>query len=352
MQEHSNRGAASVAVLLLAGLAAAAGLARGDDDPMGPEATARSLRVPLLSDAEAWSALPRTESGEKPPLPNWARALARTLPRTTAAMLDLDRLHRTRSPLGARLRGRMRWVAADANACDYARATAEADLLRAGQDIVGLRSGDEEFAGVPAGERAALHFARKMTLEASTVTDEEVAELLRSYGPEQVTAMVLLLAHANFQDRLLLALDVPIERDGPLPPPDVRFVRGEEPPPVPPRVKPEVVNAPTPPERIDDEEWLTLDFDDLQARLRNQRARPGRVRVPSWEEVEAVLPPEYPRPKAPIKIQWSLVCMGYQPELAAAWSATTRAYGEEAKPDRVFDESLFWVVTRTIHCFY
>jgi hypothetical protein len=44
--------------------------------------------------------------------------------------------------------------------------------------------------------------------------------------------------------------------------------------------------------------------------------------------------------------------MGYQPELAAAWSSCTRNFGEEAKQDRVFEESLFWVVTRTIHCFY
>ena len=44
--------------------------------------------------------------------------------------------------------------------------------------------------------------------------------------------------------------------------------------------------------------------------------------------------------------------MGYQPELAAAWSACTRAFGQEAKQDRVFEESLFWIVTRTIHCFY
>ena len=63
-------------------------------------------------------------------------------------------------------------------------------------------------------------------------------------------------------------------------------------------------------------------------------------------------PPDSPKPKTPIRIKWSLVCLGYQPELAAAWSACTRAFGEEAKQDRVFEESLFWVVTRTIHCFY
>jgi hypothetical protein len=45
-------------------------------------------------------------------------------------------------------------------------------------------------------------------------------------------------------------------------------------------------------------------------------------------------------------------CIGYQPELAAAWSACTRAFGREANQDRVFEESLFWVVTRTLQCFY
>jgi hypothetical protein len=44
--------------------------------------------------------------------------------------------------------------------------------------------------------------------------------------------------------------------------------------------------------------------------------------------------------------------MGYQPELATGWSACTRAFGDEAKQDRVFEESLFWVVTRSITCFY
>jgi alkylhydroperoxidase family enzyme len=314
--------------------------------------TRQGARVPLPPDAEAWSLLPATVEGGRPPLPNWAKALARPLPRTTAAMLDLDRLHRTRNPLGPQLRGLMRWVAADTNDCAYARAYAEADLRRAGVDADGLKPLSGDVSGLSDAERAALHFAHKMTLDASMVTDEEVAELMREYGPEKVAAMVLLLAHANFQDRLLLALDVPIERGGPLPPVEVRFARGTEPPPVPPRVKPQGGNPPEAPERIDDEEWLAFDFAQLQEKLRGQRARAGRIRVPTWEEVLAVLPPEYPRPKAPIKIQWSLVCMGYQPELAMAWSAATRAFGEEAKQDRVFEESLFWVVTRTIHCFY
>ena len=50
-----------------------------------------------------------------------------------------------------------------------------------------------------------------------------VARLMADHGESKVVALVLLLAYANFQDRLLLALGVPIEPAGPMPPPDVRF---------------------------------------------------------------------------------------------------------------------------------
>jgi hypothetical protein len=83
----------------------------------------------------------------------------------------------------------------------------------------------------------------------------------------------------------------------------------------------------------------------------DQRNRPARLRVPTWDEVRAKLPPgQQGRP--PVRIRWSLVCAGYQPELAGAWSACTRAFAEESRQDRVFEESLFWVVTRSLQCFY
>jgi hypothetical protein len=105
-------------------------------------------------------------------------------------------------------------------------------------------------------------------------------------------------------------------------------------------------------DRIDDPDWQALDVDGLKKRLETQKNNPSRIRVPSWDELLKGLPAGYPVPKTPTRIKWSLVCMGYQPELAVAWSACTRAFGEEAKQDRVFEESVFWVVTRTIHCFY
>jgi alkylhydroperoxidase family enzyme len=350
-----TRIAASLLVLAV-GLFTASALA--DDSPgknspgQHSRASGHRARVPVPTEAEAWRFLPVAERGAGQPLPVWTRALARSLPRTTAAMLDLDRIHRTQSPLGPMLRGKMRWVAADANRCDYSRATAEADLRRAGLDDAGLKALADDHSRLPDAERDALAFARKMTLSADTVTDGEVARLKSHFGEQKLTAMVLLMAYSNFQDRLLLALDLPIDPGGPMAPLEIRFATKAVAPPVPPRIKPEGRLAPSVPERVDDPEWTELDFDDLQKRLSAQRSNLGRIRVPTWDEVQKVLPPGYPIPKFPIRIQWSLVCLGYQPEMAAAWSACTRAFGEEAKQDRVFEESLFWVVTRTIHCFY
>jgi alkylhydroperoxidase family enzyme len=307
---------------------------------------------PLSSDEECWRKLPPTEKREGQALPSWARAMAAAMPRTTAAMLRLDYLHRTRNPLGPLLRGKMRWVAARANHCEYSIAYADADLRRAGIDEAGIRSLRDDYGDLPEPERAALEFAHQMTVDASKITDAEVARLLAWYGEQKVVAMVLLLAHANFQDRLVLALGSPIEPGGPIPPVDIHFDPKADPPVVPPRKRSEGKPIPDEPTRVDDPFWLSMEFDDLQDRLTEQRERPSRIRVPSWDEVLRVMPPEAPRPESPIRIQWSLVTMGFQPELATAWSACTRAFREEAKQDRVFEESLFWIVTRTIHCFY
>ena len=77
----------------------------------GPDT--KAARVPLLSDQEAWTRLPAAQSGGGCPLPSWAKALAASLPHTTAAMLDLDRAYRTGDSLDPRLAGAIRLVVAD-----------------------------------------------------------------------------------------------------------------------------------------------------------------------------------------------------------------------------------------------
>ncbi len=303
-----------------------------------------------LENAEAWKCLPAADRGTDQALPSWARQLARPLPATTAAMLELDYLHRARSPLDPQLRGKVRWVAAHANRCTYGEACAAADLRRAGVSEADVQSLAGDFARSPAEERATLRFARKMTLAASTVTDAEVAELRRIHGDKKLVALVLLLAYSNFQDRLLLALDAPVEQGGPLPPLEVHVATGAKSREVPARQVVEAKPGATSAGKNMDPEWLALDAPRLQKSMSAQREREPRIPVPAWEEVRQLLPDGATR--KPLRIRWSLVCVGYQPELANAWSACTRAFAQEAKQDRVFEESLFWVITRSLQCFY
>src|SRR5438552_8713872 len=138
-------------------------------------------RVPLLSDADAWAALPESE-GPKGPLPAWARALAGVLPRTTAATLEADYVQRAHSPLDPKLRAAVRWAAARANRSPYGEAQALVDLCRAGANEAEAAALRGDGSQLPEADRLALEFARKLTLEADRLTDEEVAVLRKHHG--------------------------------------------------------------------------------------------------------------------------------------------------------------------------
>jgi alkylhydroperoxidase family enzyme len=306
----------------------------------------------LLDDAECWKRMPPTESGGGQPLPSWAKAVAAPLPRTAGAMLELDLAHRMKSPLEPALRAKMRWVIAHANRCRYGEAYALADLERAGADAGTIKALTGDPASWPEADRDPLEFARQMTIDAPAVPDELFSRLRQRYGDKQVAAMVLLAAYGNFQDRIVLGLALPLESGAPLPPLEVKFAPGsfQQTPVLPPQpALPALLSSgATVVER--DPEWSKLSFDELQSRLERQRARTPRLPVPSWDDVKKKVPPALAA--RPTRIVWNLVCSGYVPELAIPWSNSTRTMWAESKPDRVFEESLFWVQTRSIRCNY
>ncbi len=314
----------------------------------------QSARVPLLDNKEAWQLLPRAAKGDGEPLPAWARALAKSLPKTTAAMLELDYMHRAQSPLQPVLRAEMRWVAADTNHCAYTRLQAENDLLQAGATNKQVSALSGNFVGCSPEKKAALTFARKLTKAAYTVTDDEVAYLIKSYGEKQVVAMVQLLAYANFQDRLILSLGITPDVEAPPPPVAVEF---DPSPAATEHIKPVIRKMPekaiqaTGLQGKELEKWTAQTLDELKAQMTIQKDQKGRIAVPTWTAIVKMFP-ELGKRKSPIEIKWSRVCMGYQPQLGQGWSNCTGAFGKEAKQDRVFEESLFWVVTRTLQCFY
>jgi alkylhydroperoxidase family enzyme len=312
-------------------------------------------RFPLLSDEECWRKLPPTEKGGGQPLPSWAQALAGTMPRTTAAFLRLDHVHRSGSPLDPKLRAEMRWLAAHANHCAYSEAYAAFDALKAGvafSELEKLRRGDYSWANTA--HKHALEFAKKMTIDSAAVTDAEFADLVNDFDQRNAAAMVLLTAYSNFQDRLLLCLGSSVEPGGPRLPVDVVFapeaVESKMPRPLPSPVS--ALPKPTGKDLVeDDPDWTSLSYDQLQERLEKQRAKPTRLSIPKWEDVERGLPPGFMRPSS---IVWNQVCLGYVPELATAWETVMRTNMPEMrqKMDRVFGISMFWVITRSIDCPY
>ncbi len=102
--------------------------------------------IDILSDEDCWKRLPKANLGSGQPLPSWAKAVAVHLPRTAAAMLELDYAHRTKSPVDPILRAKMRWVVADCNHCEYSKAYAIEDLKRSGasEDMVSGLIGDPD----------------------------------------------------------------------------------------------------------------------------------------------------------------------------------------------------------------
>ena len=313
-------------------------------------------RLPVPADSDAWQRLPPATRGSGQPLPGWAKMLAVELPKSAAAFLELDLAQRTKSPVAPGLRAAMRWISAHANHCGYAEAYAAADALRAGVDEARITAlGRDGFPGWSNDDRAALEFARKMSVDSDSVTDDEFAGLVKHFGQKQAASMVLLLAYSNFQDRFLLCLNAPLEPGGPMPPNDVVFapesyVTKTTPPPP---LKKTHLPKPTGKDLVeDDPEWKSLPYEKLQDRLEAQRQKPTRLPIPSWDEVSRNLPEGLM--KRPSDIIWYRIVFGYAPELAVPFEVFMRTAGAEASPkwDRIFGQGLFWVTTRAVKCPY
>jgi alkylhydroperoxidase family enzyme len=299
-------------------------------------------QFPVADNDDAWAKLPR----DNPPLPPWAKVLVGPLPRTVAKMLELDYFHREKNPLGPELSARLRWTAADALGSDFCKATAEADLRRAGVPTrVMAKLGDKDALAPDV--RVACVFARKLTLEGHAITDAEFAELLKIYGPENVTAIVHTVAYANFHNRVVLGLGA---AGGPVPPVEAKFsperLAKVATPARPPWDDLKSVKSGGLSVRVD---WGKLGASDLNLALEKQKGRNLRIPLPDPSCLKGL--PTREREQAE-RVVWTNVSSGYQPEMPRVWFAAMSTYYEEAKVDRVFTNSVFWVVTRTNDCFY
>jgi hypothetical protein len=159
------------------------------------------------------------------------------------------------------------------------------------------------------------------------------------------------LAWANFQYRIILGLGVQVEPRGPLPPLDPVLDKASLTKVVAPKRTPwkEAQKA-----KMSLGALLRLDWQDesgtTPARaVELQKARQPRIPLPDPGRF-AAMPPDI-RDQA-TKIVWSRVSMGYQPLLTQSWFETMQTFQQEADLDRVFRNSMFWIITRSNQCFY
>lgn len=269
------------------------------------------------------------------PLPAWASVLAGPLPATTARMLRLDRTQRVGNPLGAHLAARLRLEVAATLGCEPVAAAAAEDLRAA-----------------PAGRHAtptvalAVAFARRLTREGHAITDAEFAALLDAFGPEATTAVVHTIAYANFLCRIVAGLGV----TGAMP---VVAVGTDEDAPtnpaiVPPRRRPtEVPTADVlAPFALP---WSDSDHARVCSLRDRQIERAPRIPMPGNERLEGLTGRAE---QMAARVAWSRVGYGYQRELTRQWFACLYSFYEESRIDPVFENAMFWVVTRTNDCFY
>jgi len=267
------------------------------------------------------------------------------MPRTTAKMVELDYLHRAANPLGARLACLLRWTVADAVGCEHGRAVSAAD----GKAIQLDPSIARDANNLPGtADRSAVAFARKLSTEGHAITDDEVAELLKHFSPAQVTAIVHTVAYANFEFRIWFALGVKGETPI-VPPVSARFDSDGWKPTTPARPSWEELKQIKNGGLTVRVEWGKSGPDELHSSLAKQKERKLRIPLPDKSALESL--PLRER-EAAGRILWNTVSAGYQPEMTRAWFACLYAFYDEAKPNRVFTNSIFWVVTRTNDCFY
>jgi hypothetical protein len=309
------------------------------------ETNSSAARFPALDGSEVAASLVESQ-----PLPIWAQTLAPSLPKTTAAMLQLDALHRSENPLGPELAGKLRWIVARTLDCEYALLYAASDLARLGLTAEAIHLLDGDRTGLPKTEQAALDFARRMTLDAAAITDAEVAQMLELHTPEALVGIVHTVALANFQDRIFLALGISVEPDGPLPPLQSPLESAWSEIETPQRPNWDLLRQPgADNQAVPRPDWDDRAFEELAQLLESQKQRAPRIPMPEDDRF-ASLPPEIRRQAG--AIVWSRVSMGYQPFLTKSWFDCMGTFQQEAKLDRVFSNSVFWVITRRNDCFY
>jgi alkylhydroperoxidase family enzyme len=95
--------------------------------------------------------------------------------------------------------------------CEMLLAVAGLDQKQISERTRKLAEGD--WSGFTPADRAAFAFARKLSFEPASVTDEYVAELQRLFGAARTFDVIWWACRCHYMTRVADAFQLPLERD-------------------------------------------------------------------------------------------------------------------------------------------
>jgi len=72
---------------------------------------------------------------------------------------------------------------------------------------------DGDWSKFPAREQAAFAFAHKLSKNPSTVSDSDIASLIRQFGPERALDVIWWTCRCHYMTRVADAFQLPLERE-------------------------------------------------------------------------------------------------------------------------------------------
>jgi alkylhydroperoxidase family enzyme len=168
----------------------------------------RKARLPLADEATVRASLP--SNWPSAPLPNWVLLLgnfSKSGP-SRAAALQAAQETGNLSPL---LKAEIAWVAARNDRAWYALGRARQRLHELGQSDDEIFALDDPATIQESANRAALLFARKLTVDPAKISDADVSNLRSLYSDMQVAELIHVITNAAFFDRFTEPAGLPLE---------------------------------------------------------------------------------------------------------------------------------------------
>jgi alkylhydroperoxidase family enzyme len=179
-----------------------------------PAWPARAELEPRAQVEEIWAhaktrtaALPMADRKER----NWERLL-NTFPKTATQRVNGLKAAAEKGNLTGRIKAEIAWTAARADRAWYALALARNQLQAAGFTEDQMFALDGDGKELPEPERAAIAFARKLTMAPATVNDADVEALRKQFNDKQVAEIVHHVCNAAFLNRVTEAATLPLDR--------------------------------------------------------------------------------------------------------------------------------------------